>query len=341
MNKLKYFCLGGACIVSLVTSWAMVHYGPQSAILFAGIFGLGSTALPSVLSRMKYYVTRIYSRYLSSGPRHGPGEGTIFVSTSPVEDAFEYLEAAYTAIDRDDTYESVTREEFSEGPGLSVIYAGFHNSFVRVSNTGMVVVTGASERSIDVVDTLRGIKDIRFEQTNRSPFVGYTPIRGAARVFLSVFVAIALMSSIVMIGGGAYPNDAYNPAERTVLMGIDAHGDLNPRVSATDTTLTRVAFLVSIVEEESTEIGWAQNKTTEIERHSQQALAVSQEARELLGSVASSDPTTAQREQIKSLRVQLTSAEAAVVTAVDEKTRSENVTSTTTIDETTRELAEE
>jgi hypothetical protein len=70
-------------------------------------------------------------------------------------------------------------------------------------------------------------------------------------------------------------------------------------------------------------------------------LAVSQEARELLDSVASSDPTTAQREQIKSLRVQLTSAEAAVVTAVDEKTRSKNVTSTTTIDETTRELAEE
>ncbi|MFC4360377.1 hypothetical protein ACFO0N_20720 [Halobium salinum] len=324
VNKLRTLSYGGGLLVGLTALWAMVSYG-GSPLRFVGGFALAVVAagLPAALAHSKAGIRSYYRRYADEDAGFSEELGAVYVSESSVDDAFEALESVYAALEGDGTYDRVERDAFDEGPGLTVTYSGFHNCFVRVTDGGRMVVTGASEKTGTLADAVASACSLSFDRTRDNPFEGVEPIRGAPRVFLGVFVFAILVVGVFALGGGAYPSDAYNPAERTALMVIDASGDVNPGVSPTETQLRKASFLVGIVDEEATEIRWEGNDSAEIAGHGRQALAVSSDARDLLATAREGSVTPEQVERADRLDAELREAERSVATALAERADSE------------------
>jgi len=329
MNTLRGLAWGGGAFSVLFALWASLHYGGSPG-RFLPTFTVGVVAatLPFGVAYSKAAITSARRRFADVDEGLSAEKGSIFVSTTTVDDPLDCLESVVAAVRADDNYDAVKREAFEEGPGVMVLYGGFHNSFVRITEAGRVVVTGASERTHDLADTVGEAYALSFDRTRDNPFTGLEPTRGAPRVFLGVIVGVLLLAGTVAIGGAAYPSDAYNPAERTVMVGIDARGDLDPRVTPTETTLSKAAFLVSIVDEEAREVAWARNDSDRVAEHGRQALHVSRDARALIAAAREESPTTAQAERADRLDRRLVEARQAVAAAIMERMESESVTET-------------
>lgn len=326
MNKLRALSHGGGGLVALVALWAAVGYA-GSPLRFVEGAALAAVAagLPAGLARLKAAARSLRRRWADEDAGFSEEQGAVYVSESAVDDPFETLESVFAAVDGAEEYDSVERDAFAEGPGLTITYSGFHNCFVRLTRGDRVVVTGASERTRTLADAVARACSVSFERTRDNPFEGVEPVRGAPRVFLGLLVITVLLAGFNAVAAGAYPSDAYNPAERAVLVGMDASGDLNPAVSSTDTRLRKASFLVTVVDEEATEVRWEQNDTARIATHGRQALAVSGDARALLDAVREDSPTPAQTRRADRLARQLREAERSVASALAERARSDAV----------------
>jgi hypothetical protein len=329
MNKLRGIAWGGGGFSVLLALWASLHYGGSAArFLPTAVVGVVAATLPFGVAYTKAAITSARRRVADVDEGISAEKGSIFVSTTTVDDGIDCLESVVAAVRADDDYDEVKRESFEEGPGLVVLYGGFHNAFVRITAAGRVVVSGASERTHDLADTVGEACALSFDRTRDNPFTGLEPTRGAGRVFLGVIVAALVVVGTVVAGGAAYPSDAYNPAERTVIVGIDARGDLDPRTTPTETKLSKAAFLVAIVDEEAQEVKWVENDSDRVAEHGRQALHVSRDARALLTAACEEPLTPAQAARADRLDRQLVEARLSVATALTERMESGSVNET-------------
>lgn len=329
MNTLRTVAWGGGGFAVLLGVWATIHYGgPPVRFLPTVALGLVAATLPFGIAYTKRAVISTRRRFADVDDGYSAETGSIFVSTTTVDDPLDCLETIVPAIRADDDYEEVTRESFQEGPGLMVLYGGFHNAFVRITEPGRVVVTGASERTHALADTVSKVSGLSFERTRNNPFAGLKPVRGASRVFLGVIVLTLILGSAVAVGTAAYPSNTYNPAERTVLVGIDARGDLAPGVSRTDTRLSKAAFLVTIVDEGAQEVTWARNDSERVTAYGRQALRASRDARALLTTVREGPLTPTQAARADSLDRRLVDARESVAVAMTARIESGSVNET-------------
>ena len=328
MNKLRTVTWGGGGLVILAAIWATLHYGGPGRFLPTAAIGLVAATLPFGIAYSKSAVTSLRRRFADVDEGISAETGSIFVSRSTVDDPVDCLESIVDAVRSDANADDVERESFQEGPGLMVMYTGFHNSFVRITEAGRVVVTGTSEHTHDLADTVAEAYSLSFDRTRNNPFSGMEPIRGAPRVFLGVFVIVLLLVGLGTVGAAAYPSDAYNPAERTVITGIDARGDLDPGTSRAETRLSKAAFLVAIVDEEAQEVTWVQNDSERVTEHGRQALRVSRDAEALLAAARDDSLTPAQAERATRVERRLVDARMAVAAAMTERVENDSVNET-------------
>lgn len=330
MNKLRAVSWGGGGFIMLLSLWAGVYYAGSTRLIFACVIGVVAAGLPYGLMRLKQWV-RSFRLRLADDERFGTAKGSIFVSESTVDDSLNCLEEIRATASTDDNYDEVRPDAFDEGPGLTVLHAGFHNSFVRITSRGRVVVTGASERTQDLAALVADTYSLSFERTRNNPFEGVEPIKGAPRVFLGVIVVVTVLVGVHAVTATAYPSGIYNPAERTVLVGIDGQASLDPGVSETEATLKKAAFLVTMIEESPTEIRWASNDTDRITAFGRQAVATSNKARSMLASVDDQPLTTAQAERVDELEHRLGAAERDSAAALDARANSSALNDTTSL----------
>lgn len=331
MNKLRTLCWGGGGLVVVVAIWAAMYYGTPLGFSRAIAIGVVAAGLPFGLTSLKSSIQSLRWRLADPNEGFSAEQGSVFVSESVVEEGFDCLEIVRSALEADEDYDEVRRDAFEEGPGLTVLHAGFHNSFVRITETGRVVITGASEQTHELADAVSEVYSLSFERTRNNPFKGVEPIKGAPRVFLGVVVFTILLFGFHAVAVGAYPSGAYNPAERTVLVGIDAQASLDPGVSETEARLTKAAFLTAIVDEASTEVRWEVNDTDSIATQGEQALQVSSDARSVLATVDDSSPTPRQAERADRIERRLSEDERSVAAALDERADDGTLNDTATL----------
>ena len=320
MNKLRAFSYAGGGFVAVLAAWAVARY-PGSTASFAEAFALGLVAagLPQGLARLKAWIRSLRYRLADEEAGFSEELGSIYVSDATVDDPVEFLETVRVAVRDESGFEGVERGEFGGVPGLNVRHSGFHSSLIRVADGGRVVVTGASERTGALADAVSRACSVSFERTRHNPFKGVEPIRGGPRVFLGVIVFAVMLAGVNAVGAGAYSPSTYNPAERAVLVGMDAHADVHPGVSTTDAQLRKAAFLVDVLDETSTEIRWAQNDTALIADHGRQAVAVSTHARALLDEARGEELTPAQADRAERIETDLREAERSAAEALEER----------------------
>jgi len=328
MNKLRTVAWGGGGVSVLLALWAAIHYGGSLVrFLPTVVLGLVAATLPFGIAYTKHAVASARRQFADVDAGISAEKGSIFVSTTTVDDPLGCLEAIVPAVRADDDYDEVRRESFQEGPGLMVLYGGFHNAFVRITETGRVVVTGASEHTHALADTVSEACALSFERTRNNPFTELEPVQGASRVFLGVIVLTLVLGGTVAVGTAAYPS-TYNPAERTAMVGIDARGDFVPGVSRTETHLSKAAFLVTVVKEGSQEVAWARNDSERVTAYGRQALRASRDAQALLTAVREDRLTPAQADRADRLDRRLVEARESVAAAMTERVESGSVNET-------------
>lgn len=319
MNKLRALSWGGGGLVVLLAVWAAIHYGgPVLRFAPAALVGIAAAGLPFGLAYSRNAIESLRLSLADTDEGFSAEKGSVFVSRSTVDDSVDFLEAVHSALRSDEEYHSVERDSFEEGPGLTVLHGSFHSSFIRITAAGRVVVTGASERTKLLADTVSDAYSLSFERTRNNPFDGIEPVRGAPRVFLGVFVFTMLLFGTHAVTAAAYPTSTYNPAERTVMVGFDASASVDPRVSETDSKLSKAAFLVEVVNESATEIRWRGNDSERIAGHGENAIAASDDARSLLASVEAGPLTPKQAERVERTKTRLAEAERTVAAALEE-----------------------
>lgn len=302
--------------------WGLDFYGLPRAepepFLRTTVVGLGILVLPWGLSRAKRLVG-IGRNYLEMRRTAGYERGTVYVSESPLPDPDRALDRVETLVDASPVFDSVHRDAFPEGEGLTVIHTGFHNTFVRVTRSSNLAVTGASIRTRRLAREIEEASIATFRRAIWNPFQRPAPIRGAPRVFLSLLLAGLVVFGVIGVAGAAYPTAAYNPAEKTVLVAIDARSTVDPGFTRTEHRLAKAAFLVEVLDEKQVEILWARNDTEEILGHGRQAAEISTDVRAELAAVRTSDPTPDQAARADRIEAELHEAELGVADALERR----------------------
>lgn len=332
MNKLRTFVRAGSALLLVAGAWAYLTYGVTPANRGAYLRILAAAVLlptvPRVLATVKFYVDRVRETRANEGGLSAE-RGSIFVSESPVSDAERTLSRLADAISDEDDFDGVSRDEFSEGPGLTVRHAEFHNSFVRLTGDGHLVVTGASTRTHSLADVVERVASLSLRRRRTHPFRSADPVRGAPRSFLGLFMAVLLLFGVASVGAAAYPADVYNSSERVVLAGFDARADVDPGYGETDALLDRSAFLVDALDEEAVEIGWDKDAASRLERHGSQSLVLSATASDTLTDARERGLSAAQADRAETIRSDLHAAECRVAGVIDERLREGKVTGDT------------
>lgn len=327
VNKLRGLTLTGGGLLVVLSLWALSYYSvPRSeALPYVKVTatGVGIVILPTALAYVKLWV-KTAGQYLERRKSDTYERGTIFISEDSVSDPEVTLDKIASAVSDVDDFDDVYRDAFPEGEGLTVIHTGFHNSFVRVSDSTRLVITGASAKSAALADVIAERVGLPLRRALRNPFVDPQPVRGAPRVLLGVVVVAIVVLGVVGIGGAAYPSPAYNPAEKTVLVGIDARAAIDPGVGETDHRLDKAAFLVMVLEEKQVEILWAQNDSSYIREHGEDAGVISRDVRVLLRQARASSPTPDQAERADRIESDLHAAELDIAGALDRRGASGN-----------------
>jgi len=295
VNKLRALSRSGGLALFLVSLWAAIRYGSPlrfvPGILVAGVV----LTLPLALAYGKLWVRR-GRRYLADR-RRDEDRGTTFVSKERDPDPESALSQVAEALSRDESYRDVRSEAFPEGEGLLITHGGFQGSFVRRTEAGRLVVTGSSEKTRSLARRVGDLRGVSMDERLNNPFLGPIPVRGGPRVLLSVVLVVMLVLGVGSVAGAAYPSDAYNTPEKTVLVSYDARADFVPGISRTDVRLGKAAFAVGALSEEAVEIRWEENGSRFLVEDGRQALAISADVRATLRSVRerSLDPAQAAR----------------------------------------------
>lgn len=328
MNKLRIFAGASAVTLLGLTGWSMIQYNTSNInfLLISGIIGILIGILPAGIMYGKYWLRqrwRCLRQHLRSS------RSSVFVSEPTAGSRNKELVAIAEVIQVAGDYETVTTEDFPEGEGLSVAHGGFHNSFIRITKAGQIVVTGASEKTSTLAHQISNHRKIKLTNVPNNPFSKPEPVKGAPRGFLGIFLAILLIIGITCAVSAAYPSPAYNPSERAVLVSYDMRADVDPGFTKTDAQLSKAAFLTKIVEEEAVEVRWEESSSQQIAGHGRQALIISKETHDLLQQARSSGLTTEQRATAQQIETDLESARRAVSIAITERIEEDDLNNQT------------
>ena len=318
MNKLRGLSLGGGALLLLASVWAALRYPGWRPFGTAALLALAVMGLPTGLAYAKLGTRRGWRVYRNVRADGALRDAT-YVSEDPVEDPGSELSAIADSVRDADGFDGVSREEFDDGEGLVVTHGGFHSSFVRLTRRGHLTVTGASQRTRRLVDLIEAARPHSLTDRTNNPLRRPDRVRGAPRVFLSVFLVALLLVGVGAISNGAYPAEVYTSGEKVVFVGIDARADLVPGVSPADASLSKAAFVVASLEEEAVEIRWEVNSTARIAEHGRQALRMSEDTRGFLTEARAGSPTAEQAARADRIEADLHDAEAEVVTALNRR----------------------
>lgn len=318
MNKLRILSLGGGGFLVVASAWATLRYAGWTPFAWAALLGLVVAVVPSVMARAKLWARRGW-RGLGRVRSDSPLRDATFVSESPVDDPSVELDAIADSVRDADGFDAVRHEQFDNGDGLVVTHAGFHSSFVRLTRGGRLAVSGASRRTRNLVDVIEATRPLSLSDRANNPLRRPDPVRGAPRVFLSIFLVGLLLVGVGGIANGAYPAQAYTSGEKTILVSIDARADFVPGVTATDATLSKADFVVGALEEESVEVQWESNSTTRLVEHGRQSLQMSTDVRGLLADARAGSLTDEQAARADHIERDLHAAEADTAEALTKR----------------------
>ncbi|WP_435185600.1 hypothetical protein [Halobellus sp. EA9] len=313
--------LSGGCLVT-VSFWAFTEYSATQGIrpfAEAALVGVAAALLPFFYIRARRWVAIGDFRFRYWWNTNTSSHGGVFTSNSPVDSEANILDEIIERLPDDDTYDAVRSTQFSETDGVEIVHTGFHKSYIRVTESGTLVVTGTNEQTQKLAARLEDICSITLEPSAVDPFS--TPsIRKGPRVLLVVATVVLLLLGIGVIGAGAYPSSAYNPAERTVLVGIDARSDIDPSMSASEASVAKAQFLIQMLDEEAVEIQWDYNSSSQIRHHGKQAIKISSNARKYLSYARMCGYPD--EGKLSRLEANLADAEVAVANAIEKKSMS-------------------
>lgn len=317
VNKLKTLAVLGGGWVVLLAGWGVIRYpNAPFGFLEVAVFGGIIASLPWTIAYLKLFIHQAYwsvkNKWSESVER-----GEIFVSKTSISNRESVLDDIASAIRSGVPNASVSDEEFNEGRGLSITFAGFHNTFVRVDKKNRVVLTGASKKVKELTDHLESNDLLSFEQSYVNPFVGPLWVKGAFRVFLGVAIIGLIIAGTAGAANTAYPADAYNPGEKIVLLSFDLRATIDPGQTVTQTQLDKAEFYVVILEEEAIEISW--DAAAEASVHASEALQTSSDARNQLDAAKSSSLSPSQADRANRIEQRLHAAERDVSDALEQK----------------------
>lgn len=320
VNTLRTISLSCGLFVLALTGWAVATYGDPVDFLPSAAAGAAILVLPQLLAHGKLWLRRS-SRYVKSRRSQSTERGETFVSTDPDPEPERALSNIAEAVD--DAYTNVRRETFPEGEGLMVTHGGFHNSFVRLTEGGRLVVTGASKKTRSLARRVEDLRDVAMENRSNNPLLGPIPVRGAPRWFLGLFLVGLLVVGVGGVASAAYPTDVYTTPEKTVFVSYDARGDLDPGTTRTDVHLEKADFMVGALAEEAVEVRWEENGSPFLVEDAEQALAISEDAREELRAAREGSLSPAERRRAARIESDLHAAEREVADAIDERLANE------------------
>ena len=314
VNKLRVISVSAGGFLLALSVWAAVEYGGPLRFLPGVVAALTILLLPGALAYAKLWSRRA-SRYLKGRRRDADEMNSTFVSDSPDPNPDDALASIADAVDGEGPH-SVRRESFPEGEGLMVTHGGFHNSFVRLTEKGRLVVTGASRKTQPLAQWVADLRDVSMQSRSNNPLVRPIPVRGAPRWFLAVGLVAILVFGVVGVVNTAYTTDTYTAPEKAVLVSYDARADFDPGTSATDARLGKAEFVVSALSEEAVEVAWEGNESPYIVEDGRQAIEMSQDVRAKLRTARQGSLTAQQRERAARIESDLHAAEREVAAAL-------------------------
>lgn len=309
--------IGGAFLFAL-TAWAVSRYGldlTTPGVVRALLLAALVLALPDAAAYAKYALFR-FRDHLAEW-RSDSESGSFYVSRSPVDDPDAALDRVRDALGSVEAYDEVVRDEFSTGPGLTVVHSTYHTLSVRLDGADRVVVTGDSERLDGLVERVEGALGVSLRPTRVDPFADVTPVRGGPRAALGAVLAFCLVVGVVAVSGAAYPSGAFNDAEKTVLVTHDLRADADPTVTQEQARLAKAAFLTGVLDEAAVEIRMV-NTTGERRLYAASALETSDAARRLLRSARESSLSQSQADRADRIESSLYERERELAAALRE-----------------------
>lgn len=311
VNKLRWFAGVFGGVLTLVSLWGALRYdGPVASFLLAALVG-------SLVAGGPYVVA--YAKLLRERRRQARLNEAIFASPALSVDRETFLDTSASALESAGEFVEVKRREFPEGTGLIVDHTRFHGTFVRFTTRGRAVVTGIKNDATNaVVDVLEGVWSNTLSRQESNPFLRPIPIRGLPRAVFTIGLTIVILLDAAFIAGVAYPSQSYNSAEKVTLVTLDVRADVDPNMDRVDATLSKASFLVTVLEEEATEVRWQAGINDSNRASVNDAAAISADVTRLLDAAAANEPSPAQRTRIEELRAARERAVADVQRAMDE-----------------------
>lgn len=311
LNKLRWYAgtLGG--VLALAGVWGALRYdGSASRFLLAALVGVLVAGAPYAVA---------YAKLLRERRRQANLDEAIFASPALDVDRETFLDTSASALESTEAFVEVKRREFPEGTGLIVDHTRFHGTFVRLTRQGRAVVTGIRNDATNaVVEVLEEVWSSTLSRQESNPFLRPIPIRGLPRATLTIGLTVVVLFDAAFIAGVAYPGPTYNSAEKVTLVALDARADVDPDMDEVDAKLSKASFLVTVLEEEATEIRWQAGINDSKRASVNDAAAISADVTRLLDAAAAHDPSPEQRTRLETLRADQKRAVADVQRAMEE-----------------------
>jgi len=294
-NKLRVYAVVLGGVLAVVSLWAAGTYdGPLNSFLLAAGVGVAIAATP--------YVTA-YAKLLRERRRHATLDQAMFISPQLEIDRDTFLERTATALRSREQFGAVKRQEFPEGRGLIVNHTAFHGTFVRLSEQGEAIVTGIkADAASAIVDELEQLWSHTFSPCGSNPFAQPIPVRGLPRGLLTIGLTVVIILDAAFLVGLAYPAAAYNPGEKATLVGYDIWADADPGADEVDAQLAKAGFLISVLNEEATEIRWQAGINNSSRSSVNDAATISADITGLLDAASNSELDSSERARLESLR---------------------------------------
>lgn len=321
MNKLRATAIVSGVLLLLAATWGALEYGAEAGLesfVSVAVLGILVAVAPDGIAATKHAVYQYYRESKGEDTRAGIRD-QYFTSAKTYPDREEILDVVRDAVRDTDGYERVVPANFPEGAGLSVTHAGFHNSFVRVSTSGQLVLAGASKRTADLADDLATALETSFERSWANPMRRRRSIKGGLRIVLAVAILTTTGLGVGSVAAAGYPSNAYNPLEKVVLASYDARATVDPGMSETDAAISKARFRVTILQESTVEVRWTANDSARLVGTGQKALAIAGDVRSTLADLRDRDLTAAQRDRLDRVAADLREAENSTATALDNR----------------------
>ncbi|WP_458187039.1 hypothetical protein [Haladaptatus sp. NG-WS-4] len=321
MNKLRATAVGSGLVLLAGAAWGALEYGASAGLepfVWVAVFGVVVAVVPDGIAAAKHAVYQSRREAKAEDARAG-AKDRYFTSTKTYPSREEVLDVVRDTVRATDGYERVAAEDFPEGAGLSVTHAGFHNSFVRVTASGRLVLAGASERTADLASDLAKDLKTSFDQSWANPMRQRKPIVGGLRVVLAVAILTTTGLGLGTVAAAGYPSDSYNPLEKVALASYDARSTVDPGTSETDAAIAKARFRVTILKESVVEVRWTDNNSARLVRTGQVALRVAGDTRSTLTGLRERELTDAQERRVGRIEGNLREVEDSIAATLESR----------------------